>query len=313
MKLKTIIKILISIIILSFLLFIVDLNELKETILKFKASQIIKLVSLYCLGQIISSFKWWLILKNALIKVTFTKTTISYFSGMFTNFFGLGMATGDFVRGILAGGTENKTKSLITVGIDRIHGLLILAAYSLFFAGITKYTDFSFSKYLNLNISDYLIYILFSFLIFISFPLTAKFGKNIFKNKIKLHKFINLFPNKLSTYIYISIISVIFHSLQIYIYYLITIYLNFEIPLKVLLVVIPVINILSSLPLSWNGVGIREAAILFLLINFDYMTKSQGIALGLSWLMIITISSIIGGIIAIIGLNKEELLKLKSV
>jgi uncharacterized membrane protein YbhN (UPF0104 family) len=76
--------------------------------------------------------------------------------------------------------------------------------------------------------------------------------------------------------------------------------------LSLLLVAIPFINIISSLPISWNGVGFREAGYVFFLAGHG-ISQEQSIAFGALWLLATTISSLIGGIVGFIGNDFQSL------
>jgi hypothetical protein len=78
--------------------------------------------------------------------------------------------------------------------------------------------------------------------------------------------------------------------------------LGAEIPLATLFVVIPLVNIASSLPISWNGLGVRENSYMFFLTAAPALvTKEQAAAFGALWLLAVTVTSAIGGIVALIS------------
>ncbi len=60
-------------------------------------------------------------------------------------------------------------------------------------------------------------------------------------------------------------------------------------------VAVPAVALASTLPLSINGVGVREGG-LALLLKPDGLTEEQGVALGLLWFSIVMTSGLIGGL-----------------
>jgi uncharacterized membrane protein YbhN (UPF0104 family) len=66
----------------------------------------------------------------------------------------------------------------------------------------------------------------------------------------------------------------------------------------VLLVTIPVINILSSLPISWSGLGVRENGYLFFLAP-QFISREHAISFGVMWLLAMAISSAIGALVLV--------------
>ncbi|MCB0337498.1 MAG: flippase-like domain-containing protein, partial [Bdellovibrionales bacterium] len=105
------------------------------------------------------------------------------------------------------------------------------------------------------------------------------------------------FPQSFRCIASITFLSLCFHSFQIFLHWIICIGLNAPVPITVLFTTIPFINIFSSLPVSWNGLGVRESGYIFFLTPF-YLTQEQVIAMGALWLLAATISSGIGGILS---------------
>ena len=66
---------------------------------------------------------------------------------------------------------------------------------------------------------------------------------------------------------------------------------------------IPFVNIAASLPISWNGLGVREKSYETFLVASSpaLMTSEQAIAFGALWLLAVMTTSAIGGIVALIS------------
>ena len=77
----------------------------------------------------------------------------------------------------------------------------------------------------------------------------------------------------------ITALSVLFHTLHISLHWVIAYGFGVEIPFHYLFVTIPFVNILSALPISWNGVGFRESGYIFFLVP-QYLTGEQGYCYG---------------------------------
>jgi hypothetical protein len=74
-----------------------------------------------------------------------------------------------------------------------------------------------------------------------------------------------------------------------------------QIPLATLFVVIPLVNIASSLPISWNGLGVRENSYMYFLTAAPALVSNeQAAALGALWLLAVTVTSAIGGVVALV-------------
>jgi len=71
--------------------------------------------------------------------------------------------------------------------------------------------------------------------------------------------------------------------------------LGLNAPLSLFLLCVPIANVVASLPLTLNGLGIRESAYL-VLFGMAGMRKEDAIALGLLWFAATVISGLTGGI-----------------
>ena len=113
----------------------------------------------------------------------------------------------------------------------------------------------------------------------------------------KLDHVAQVFPRSPRTLVAITSISVVFHLVQIMLHSVMAWGLGAYIPFQHLLVVIPLVNIAGSLPISWNGLGVRENAYVFFLTP-ALISKEQAVAFGAIWLLAMTVCSAIGGVIA---------------
>jgi hypothetical protein len=118
---------------------------------------------------------------------------------------------------------------------------------------------------------------------------------------VKLRQVAAIFPRDVKTIAIISAISVVFHCTQILLHAVMAMAVQADIPLETLFVVIPLVNIASSLPISWNGLGVRENSYMFFLTAAPALvSKEQAAAFGALWLLAVTTTSAIGGIVALV-------------
>jgi glycosyltransferase 2 family protein len=73
--------------------------------------------------------------------------------------------------------------------------------------------------------------------------------------------------------------------------------LGLELPLTAFLLCVPIANVFASLPLTFNGLGIRETAYL-VLFGYAGIAKPDAIALGLLWFA----TTLTGGVTGVFGL-----------
>lgn len=300
MKLKPLLKILISAAMLALVFYYVDIGRLKERLLQVPLSLALLVVLGYAAGQVLSSYKWWLIARPGMDGVPWSRALRAYFIGNYANSFGLGLLGGDVLRGlVLAGKDGGKTRAFASVVADRAHGLAVLVVLG---------TIFAFCDGRNL-ISPDMIYLLL--LIPLGVVVGWVIGPQVLlsiipagtKLRVKAEGLIEIFPKDLPTIVWITTVSVVFHVSQILLHAVMAAALGLDIPLLLLFSSVPFVNILASLPISWNGLGIRENSYMWLLSSAG-LSWEDALAFGAMWLLAVTASSAIGGIVSLLGKDR---------
>lgn len=300
MNAKSLIKIAVTITLLLVVMYSVSWDKFLVTLSSISLSTACIVVAGYTTGQLLSSFKWWTIVRSGGINVPYRTALKAYFIGMFVNCFGSGLGTvgGDVARGVIvAGKLPKKTEGVAAVIADRIHGLTVLSVIALltsFLFHTDRVPPFIMLALLGLVVSFVAGWIIGPRLLTL-LPGELKLAR-------KLQQVAAIFPRDTQTLVVITGLSVIFHVTQILLHAVMASALGCEIPLATLFVVIPLVNIASSLPISWNGLGVRENSYMFFLTAAPALvTKEQAAAFGALWLLAVTVTSAIGGIVALIS------------
>jgi glycosyltransferase 2 family protein len=305
MRLKFLIKLIISALMLFLVFRAADLEKLKSTLLAIPPWITLTVIIGYLIGQILSSLKWWIIAKHSGIDASYTKALQAYFIGMFVNCFGLGIVGGDVARGILLSqGKPQKTPAIASVVADRLHGLVVLtliAACSWLFIG-----NFHLSEQLILIICTTTFCILLAWFLGPSILLRIINKESKFRRKAE--QLSQVFPKSPKILLTITVLSFFFHFLQISLHYVMGLGVGLDISWQILLTTIPIVNILSSLPISWQGLGVREKSYVYFLAP-AILQEEQALVFGAMWLLAVTFASAIGGIVAVLSKDYSELLK----
>lgn len=300
MKAKSLIKIAVTIALLLVVVYSVSWDKFLITVSSISFNTACIVITGYTAGQLLSSLKWWTLVRSGGIDVPYRTALKAYFIGMFVNCFGSGLGTvgGDVARGVIvAGSLPKKTEGVAAVIADRIHGLTVLSVIALV-TSFLFHTD---------RVPTFIIVSLLGLVVtfvagWIIGPRLLTFLPGESKLVRKLRQVADIFPRDSRTLIVITGISVIFHVTQILLHAVMASALGAEIPLATLFVVIPLVNIASSLPISWNGLGVRENSYMFFLTTAPALvTKEQAAAFGALWLLAVTVTSAIGGIVALIS------------
>jgi uncharacterized membrane protein YbhN (UPF0104 family) len=288
-------KIIISLLLLVLVARSLDGAQLLRVMSSIPGWTVLILCAGYFLGQILSSLKWWLLARSCALEVSFPETFRIYFTAMFVNLAGIGTLGGDVLRGALIGSAQAKPAvGFATVVADRAHGLAVLAAIGTACVGLFS------SDLLPPHFGSALFAI--SIAIMASWLIAPKaiihFVPNGSPFRPKAVEVARAFPTEPRAIAIITGISIIFHLLQISLHLCIAKGLGIEVSLTTLLTIVPFVNILSSLPISWQGLGVRENAYRFFFVP-AICSAEQSVAFGALWLLAITISALIGGLIGL--------------
>ncbi len=294
MQKKALIKLSVSAVLILTILYVVDLEQFLHTLSTIPLWVPVVVTLAYVLGQAVSAYKWLLIARSGKIECSYFRALRAYFLGMFVNCFGFGILGGDLARGLLlAGDKPKKTAAIASVFADRAHGLGVLLALGMLSALVLS------SKTVDGEL-ELILFAIGAVIIagwFVGPGLLLKIIPEGNRFRDKAEQLASVFPKNPLKIFYISCLSACFHSIQISLHYFMGLGFGVEIPLMFLFVTIPFVNILSSLPISWNGIGVRESAYVFFLSPV-YLTQEQAVAFGTIWILAITAASAVGGLIA---------------
>jgi len=265
---KIVIKLLFSISLLIFVLYKIDINKLFEILQNINIVYLFISFIFFNISKIISAIRLNYYFKEINIHLDFKTNLILYYIGMFYNLFLPGGIGGDGYKAYLLKKHFNQKLSLILQALlfDRISGLLGL----IFLGGIL----FLFSSYVffPLNILDIFIISI----LYIAFYIFSK-------------KY-NKFPKYLTQTISLGLIV---QMLQLISALFIIFSLPQQTPILDFLVLFLISSVVSVLPISIGGIGVRELTFLYGL-NYIGYNADIGIAFSFLFFFITLVSSLIG-------------------
>jgi len=248
-------------------------------------------VLLYVAGQAMCAYRWQLL--AALLKVhgRYSEFLAYLFVGMFTNLFVPGLLAGDAARSVYLGRRHGRMgEAIASVVADRGAGLL-----GLFWLAAFAAVFLNFAPNPSSVIAPTVIVGAFTFAGFLAAPLIARLI-HLMPRPIRraggivapyLHHPAALVPS-----IALSIVLQITLALG---QYILAAGFGLTVPLSLFILCVPIANVFASLPLTLNGLGIRETANL-LLFGMAGMRKEDAIALGLLWFAVTMVGGLTGSI-----------------
>ncbi|MBA7596376.1 hypothetical protein ES703_03346 [subsurface metagenome] len=267
----------------------------------------------FLLAVAIISARWKILLSAHSIDIPFHKTFSYYLVGFFFNNFlptGVGL---DIVRGVYASNNYGKkAECFASVISERMIGF-----FSILLLGIFSLPLFIVKNRFILFIFLGLVFLTILFIAGIFFFLKGKTLKRFnwlfkikilskLKNKIKrLYDALYYYKKRKLVVFQTILLSFLFQVILITMAFFIGKALLVEIPYYYYLAFIPVINIASMIPITINGIGIREGLYVFL-FNLASVKSSQSILISIIYLGITMVVSLSGAVIFIFGERKTD-------
>lgn len=302
-------KIFVKIIISAFLLFIivkdVQINDILNAV-KFANIYILLIAfSLHGIGLTLSAIRWQGLLKSQNIDSKISYLIKSYMVATFFNHFMPSTVGGDSVRAYDSWKLgENKAKAVAVVVVDRFMGLLTLLIFviiSTFFANeILNQVSSLWLWILLLSIGAVLIIVFLlnpPLNLFVSikgskYKIISKIGSILYKFGEACSDFKNDKPVLFRG----MFLSFLLQANVVFYYYLISVALGLNVPFYVFFLVIPLTIFIMMIPISMNGIGLRENA-LFFFLSFYGVLKPEAIAFAWIEYGMLLVLGIFGGII----------------
>lgn len=288
-SLMPIIKLIISLILLFWVFKKIPLAALGATLYKCHWTGIIFSIVMVNICMFVSALKWQPLLKVQQIKLPYAKVLSFYYVGLFANNFLPSSIGGDAMRIYdVARSTEKPKEAAASVIMERLlasMALALTAGLALMLASKIEGTS-----HIYWLVGGILTVCLGAFGVFLVYP----FSENAIIGKwlCRLYKY-KEYPAVLFK---VLLLSFVFQALLVAANIFIFQALDSNIQLAKHFFYIPVIMAISMLPLSINGIGVREGMYV-MLYGRAGVDPSTAVMCSLLFFMLVTITSLVGGII----------------
>ncbi len=248
-------------------------------------------VVIYLAGQAMCAYRWQLL--AALLKVhgRYSEFLAYTFVGMFTNLFVPGLLGGDAARSVYLGRRHGRMgEAIASVVADRIVGLVGLFWLAAFTAIFLNFAPIP-SSVITPTVAVGAI----AFAGFLAAPLVARLIHLMPRPVRRAGGIVAPYLHHPLTLIPAIALSVALQVTLAVGQYILAAGLGLTAPLSLFVLCVPIANVFASLPLTLNGLGIRESAYL-LLFGMAGMRKEDAIALGLLWFAVTLAGGLTGAI-----------------
>jgi uncharacterized protein (TIRG00374 family) len=290
-----------SLSLLGLLFWKTDLSQFSEVFRNINLPLFLVSLLSYMLLFIPMSYRWQLLLRVLGIDAPIGRLYKTYLVGLFFNNFFPTTIGGDIVRGYsLYQFTQKGKEAVVSVIVERFLGftsLIMIAVAAL----ALSYPSFYDPLLAWLILGAFLVYLVVLIVILtptifiLADRFLQKFKIRMFGSKLlQIPAVISVYKSSPFVLIRLVFFSLFLQSLAILIYYILCRSLHLEIPLIYVFLFLPIISLVSMIPISLGGLGIREGMSVYLFQKIS-IESAQALSLSLAWFSIILLSSAVGG------------------
>ncbi len=255
-------------------------------------------IALYLASQVMSAWRWQLLARLNSISGPFREFLAYYFVGVFTNLFVPGLVGGDAARALYLGRRHDRLgEAIASVVADRGIGLIALfwfAAAGALTLGAVKLPP----SILRVTITIGAV----ALAGWLTSPILARLAGRLGGRLARITGPFLCYLSQPIAIIPAILLSIVLQAELALCQYLLARGLGLETSLATFMLCVPIANVFASLPITLNGLGVREAAYLVLFSQAG-LSKPDTIALGLLWFA----STMIGGLSGIIAFVTTKL------
>lgn len=290
-------KIAISVGLLTLLLTSIDPRVFLQQILSVRPEYFLGALLGYLLGQVLSAYKWRLLAQPFGFDQPFRVFTVYYFVGMYLNLFAPSTIAGDLGRGLLLSERKGSIgRALQSVLADRVSGLIVLLWLSA--AVFLLFNPTVLPVALRYGI------IASALLTIVGWWLLPRLVPVWFSPRQRLYRLVEkvVLPYRSRSGLVARAcgLSFLFHLFQLSLQALLAYALGIAVPFWYLALFIPLINIFSALPLSFNGIGVREGGYVAFLTLIGVST-AEALAFGVLWTTLTFAAGLFGGLVFLLS------------
>lgn len=305
-KVRGILQVTLSLVLLGWLLYQVGFDEVMSILTQIHWSWYLPAFLLFVTNIVIRAYRWYLLLHALNDRPSFSYLAYLYFVGFFANNFIPSGFGGDVVKIVsLRQSYGRGAEALSSVLMDRITGLLgsaIVALLALVWNAISHTTNIElpaalWAAIVLISVGMPLAFVLARWFEPLGY-LTARVPRirqlSQYGRLEQLADTVQRYP--LPTLLRSLLISLPFTLSLILIQYTIARALSVDVPLAAFGLFVPLIAIINGIPLSFNGLGVREGAYLFLFVPIGVPSESA-VAMSLAFYFLRFSAGLIGGLL----------------
>lgn len=248
-------------------------------------------VAIYVSGQLLCAWRWQLLAAMLHLRGKFSEYLRYCFIGVFTNLFVPGLLGGDAARAFYLGRRHAKMGEAIASTVaDRGYGLMGL----FWLAALVAMTMNHGTLASNVIRSTAAVGIA-TVAAYLASPLIARLIPLAPRPLRRALGIVAPYLHQPTSVLPAIVVSMIFQAMLAVCQYVLALGLGLHLSVSMFLLIVPISGVLASLPLTLNGLGLRETAYLFL-FGMAGVAREEAIALGLLYFLATMMGGLFGAI-----------------
>ena len=295
------IKLLVSGGLLAYFLSRIHIERFFHTFASAKFSYIALALAIYLVAQGISAVRWAALARPIGIKTPFKDILRYYLIGMFFNLFSPGTVGGDVSRvyylvrdeqAHAKGRGVTTVHAAMSVLMDRAIGMVMLVWLGA--AGLLLFPAYPIPA----TVRTVTLLLALAFLVgALSVPLLRRLlPEDGHQLVVKLRLALRSYRTQWRALGAATLLSVVVHLIQAWMHVAMGRALDLDLPFSFCVIVYPLVGTFAAIPISVNGLGLREGGYVFLLAVIGIGTE-KGVAFGILLFLIVALDSLLGGLL----------------
>lgn len=275
----------------------IDLHDFREQLAAARLDLVMVAFLGYLLTQVLSAYKWQVLARPLGFYHPLRVFGVYYFVGMYLNLFVPSTIAGDVGRGVLLATQSGRVSTALqSVLADRVTGVVMLlwvSALGFVFFGPTVFpaaVAYGVISTALLAVAGWWIAPRVMPVLFLPGHAFHRVWRN----------FIQPYHDHAGLLGYACAMSFGLHCLQLGLQVVLAAALHLAVPLWYLILFIPLVHILSALPVSFGGIGVRESSYVMFLALIG-IGRHEALAFGVLWSVVGLGAGLVGGVVLLLS------------
>jgi uncharacterized membrane protein YbhN (UPF0104 family) len=291
---KKLLRLCVSGAILTWLALRLDWTQIGESFAHMHFGYWMAALLLYVATQIASALRWRMLAEPLGFNRPLGHYSSFYFIGMYFNLFLPSSVGGDVIRAMyLNGGSGRRLSAFLSVFLDRFSGLLVLLCLACIGVGLCPVP---IPNWVPWSVWGTGLAALVGLLLL---PTLAKLMSK-FDRVHRLVSGVRLYLDKPGILLSTTGLSLAVQAANVALVWLVGKSINAGVPASYYWVVVPMVTLLTLLPVTLNGMGVREGGMILFLAPLG-VPEATAVSMGVLWFLVFTAASVLGGGIYLFG------------